>query len=95
MTYVFTLFTINPAISLGDKWGQNLQRPCGDRMETAQSSCTEQTSAQKSHNAHVMSLQKSHRVSALTVRSSCNYVHPCIKHIKLLHYCCVVDLDGV
>ena len=29
----------HPAISFGDRTGQFLQRPCGDRTETAQSSC--------------------------------------------------------
>ena len=29
----------HPVISFGDRTGQSLQRPCGDRTETAQSSC--------------------------------------------------------
>ena len=35
---VYILYN-NPAISLGDRTGQSLQRPCWDCMETAQSSC--------------------------------------------------------
>ena len=29
----------HPAISFSDRTGQSFQRPCGDRAETAQSSC--------------------------------------------------------
>ena len=47
----------HPAISLGDRPVQSLQRACrGDRMETAQSSCNLQTSTQKMHDARAMSL---------------------------------------
>ena len=47
----------HPAISLGDRPVQSLQRPCGgDHMETAQSSCNLQTSTQKLHDAPAMSL---------------------------------------
>ena len=51
----------HPAISFSDRTGQSFQRPCGDRAETAQSSCSYHviltTFAQKSLDARMMSLR--------------------------------------
>ena len=67
------------AISLGDKLGKTLQRPCGHRRTNARLSCSHcvifTTSLYKSHNAHTMTLRKSQGVGTLTVQLSCKYVH--------------------
>ena len=46
------------AISFGDRPGQSLQRPSGDRTETAQSSCSHHLT-QKTHDARALSLRAS------------------------------------
>ena len=62
-SYDVCVYIVNDhcVISFGDRPGQTLQIPCGDRMETAQSSCSHcvifATSTQISHGACAMSLQ--------------------------------------
>ena len=50
----------HPVVSFGDRLGQSLQRPCGDRRETSQSSCNLHYLVTKSHNACAMSLRDSY-----------------------------------
>ena len=56
-SYEVCVYIVNDhlAISFSDRTGQILQRPCGDRMKTTQSSCSNcviiTTSTQKLHDA--------------------------------------------
>ena len=40
LSYDVCVYIHHPAISFSDRLGQSLQRPCGDRTETAHSSCS-------------------------------------------------------
>ena len=55
------IFYDHLTISIGDKPGQFSQRPCVDRTETTQSSCSHRviftTSHKKTHDALAMSLR--------------------------------------
>ena len=67
-----------------------IRRPCGDRTEIMQSSCSLCSLRQKSYGAHAASVRRPRGDGRVIVRSSSTYGHSCTKSVQLHISACVV-----